>query len=160
MSISLFFNEKKIILCFSNFQTTPLQNSSVAVCSVPWKKAHQERTSLFFWLSVLARWKVLPVPATSSLSALLISESWDVLLCSCYSGLKTLAKWLVLFINAGCCLGLYMFPLLKHLFFFDIFVLFILKPLFQTPHFAVTCCLSASSPAGQSVQSSCNLFSF
>lgn len=91
----------------------------VAACSVPWKVAWCARELVYFsdglgWPSERYYLSL----QTLSLSALLSTESWDVLFCSCYSGLKTLAKWLCLFLNAGCCLGLYMFPHLKHLFFF------------------------------------------
>lgn len=45
-------------------------------------------------------------------------------------------------------------------FFVDIFLLLTLQHLFQIPHFAVTFCFPASSPAGRSGKSSCDLFSF
>lgn len=148
---------KKYFLCFSIFQPSPMQNSSMSLPALPpGRGSGCTRTCLFFWLPALACWKVLPVPANP---VTLCSPGHWVVRCSlrpCYSGLKTLAKQHS-FPNAVCCPGLCMFPFLKQLLFFDIFLLFILQQLFQIPHFAVTSCFPASSPAGESVESSCNL---
>lgn len=125
----------------------------------PGRRSGSRKTCLFLCLSVLACWKVLPVPANPVTPC---SPGHRVVRCSacpCCPGLKTPAKQHS-FLNAGCCLGPYMFPFLKQLLFSDIFLLFILQHLFQPPHFAVTSCFPASSPAGESVRNSCNLFSF
>lgn len=136
-----------------------MQNSSMSLPALsPARRSRSTRTCLFLWLSVLACWKVLPVPANPVTAC---SPGHWVVRCSacpCYSGLKTPAEQHS-FLNAAYCLGLYMSPFLEQLLFFDIFSLFILQHLFQTPHVAVTSCFPASSPAGECVRSSCNVFS-
>lgn len=135
-----------------------MQNSSMSLPALsPGRRSGSGRICLFLWLSVLACWKVLPVLANPVTPC--SPGHWLVRCssCPCYSGLKTPAKQHS-FLNAGCCLALFMLPFLKQLLFFDIFLLFILQHLFQTPHFVVTSCFPASSPAGESVKSSCNLF--
>lgn len=125
------------------------------------KNSWCEKEFVFYFSDCLSyHWKIPPVPADLvtlySPHQRVARHSFLFLLLQVENSCK-----MVVFISKPLMLsGPVHVPTSQAYFFFDIFLLFTLQHLFQIPHFAVTSCFPASSPAGQSGKSSCDLFSF